>query len=102
MYDGAYAKAPQSTGPEMATIKEKETKKRRTDPQGSKMKDVANHEATLAKLMGRIESAKQKADNTSISEIPSDLRLKKYTEEMKEEGAQKKKRSLRTNRKAER
>ena len=63
-----YAKAP----PKMATIQEEETKKRRTDSQGLKARDVAHHEDTLAKLMKHIESAKRKAVETLISEIPAD------------------------------
>ena len=86
MYAGAYAKSPPRKGPKMATIQEKETKKTRTDPQGSKTRDVAHHEDTIAKLANRIESSKQKEDATLISEIPTDLWLKEYTEEMKEDG----------------
>ena len=48
--------------------------------------DVAHREDPIAQLVNNIESAKQKSDKTLISEIPTDLWLKKYTEEMKEEG----------------
>ena len=85
-YAGAYAKAPPSKGYKMATIQENETKKRRTDPQGSKTRDVAHREDALAKLTNRIKSSTRKAGETIVSEIPTDLRREKYTEDMEEEG----------------
>ena len=70
-YAGAYPKAPP-----MTTIQEKETKKRITDTHGLRERAVAHREGTLTKLTNHIESAKQKAGKTLISEIPTDQWLK--------------------------
>ena len=86
MRAGAYAKAPPYTGSSTAPIPEKSTKKRKTECQGPKMRDVARHEDTLARMMSHIGAARRKADKTLISEIPTNRRLKKYMDEMKEEG----------------
>ena len=47
---------------------------------------VAHREDKLTKLMNRIESAKQKADKTLISEIPTSQWIKRYEEELDEDG----------------
>ena len=66
---GTFAKAASGVNPRLDTIAEMEGKKRKVE--NTRGRDVAHHEDKLTKIQLHIEQAKQKADKTLISEVPT-------------------------------